>query len=323
MNENDGPQHKKAAIVPKVVQAARKPASEFVSSLEGRLLLLYNIVDSSICNQQQWLESRQEVRDTAVSSTRSTYISFNAPELTPDNKFHASKCLWYCSGITWKRSYQYMACESSANLVANTLGMQVVGSGALVFDLKGVEPGWQVGKRQGCHYDWDRWELDKANAAAATLLFNLDEQPAYLWVALQVEAPVWCLDKSGNWEQRSGFVASEDVIKITVPSMGAVLFDHTVWHAGHVYTTMHMRAHFYMAQKDAVAKGLDFRNYSKREVSLFDGESYPVANNSDPKQMEWATAKQLEEDAAVPTVSNPLFAEKALQSMRVARPSVA
>ena len=321
MHEHDGPQQKKAAIVPKVVHAARKPASDFVSSLEGRLLLLYNIVVySSICNQQQWLESRRGVSEKAVLST---YISFNAPELMPDNKFYASKCLWYCSDSTWKRSYQYTACKAIADLVANTLGMKVVGSGALVFDLKGVKPDWRVGKRQGCHYDWNRSKLDKANAAAATLLFNLDEQPAYLWVALPVEAPVWCLDKSGNWERRAGFVASKDVVKITVPSMGAVVFDHTVWHAGHVYTAMHMRAHFYMAQKDAVERGLDFRNYSNGEVSLFDGEGYPVANNSDPKQMEWATAKQLEEDAAVPTVSNPLFAVAELQRMRVARPSVA
>jgi hypothetical protein len=321
MHEHDGPQQKKAAIVPKVVHAASKPASDFVSSLEGRLLLLYNIVVySSICNQQQWLESRRGVSEKAVSST---YISFNAPELMPDNKFYASKCLWYCSDSTWKRSYQYTACKAIADLVANTLGMKVVGSGALVFDLKGVKPDWRVGKRQGCHYDWNRSKLDKENAAAATLLFNLDEQPAYLWVALPVEAPVWCLDKSGNWEQRAGFVASKDVVKITVPSMGAVVFDHTVWHGGHVYTTMHMRAHFYMAQKDAAAKGLDFRNYSKGEVSLFDGEGYPLANNSDQKQMEWATAKQLEEDAAVPTVSNPLFAVAELQRMRVAPRSVA
>ena len=123
------------------------------------------------------------------------------------------------------------------------------------------------------------------------------------------------------------YVASENVAKITVPGASehgrCVVFDHTVWHGGHVYTTMHMRAHFYMAQKDAAAKGLDFRNYSKGEVSLFDGEGYPLANNSDQKQMEWATAKQLEEDAAVPTVSNPLLANAALQRMCVVSRSCA
>ena len=166
---------------------------------------------------------------------------------------------------------------------------------------------------------WNRLELDKANAAAATLLFNLDQESAYLWVAQQVEASVWCLSKSGKWEQRAGYVASENVAKITVPSMGAVVFDHTVWHGGHVYTTMHMRAHFYMVQKRAVAKGLNFRNYSKNgEVSLFDGEGYPVANKSNPHKMEWATAKQLEEDAAVQTVTHALFAAEALQGMCVA-----
>ena len=155
------------------------------------------------------------------------------------------------------------------------------------------------------------------------MLFNLDKEPAYLWVAQQVQASVWCLGKAGKWEQCAGYVASENVAKITVPSMGAVVFDHTVWHGGHVYTTMHMRAHFYLVQKHAVVEGLDFRNYSKGEVSLFDGEGYPVANNSNTKQMEWATARQLEEDAAVPTVSNPFFAVAELQRMRVARPSVA
>ena len=320
INEANGPQHKKAAIAPKVVHEARKPASDFVSSLDGHLLVLCNVVDTSAFSTEQWLKSRQVVRDKAVSST---YISFNAPELMPDNKFHASKCLWYCSDSTWTRSCQYQACQPSAVTIADVLGMQVVGSGALVFDLRGVEPDWRVGKRQGCHYDWYRLKLEAANAAAATLLFNLDDEPAYLWVALPVEASVWCLDKHGKWEQRTGYVASENVVKITVPSMGAVLFDHTVWHGGHVYTTMHMRAHFYLVQKHAVVEGLDFRNYSKGEVSLFDGEGYPVANNSNTKQMEWATARQLEEDAAVPTVSNPLLANAALRRMCVVSRSCA
>ena len=48
--------------------------------------------------------------------------------------------------------------------------------------------------------DWNRLELDKANAAAATLLFNLDQESAYLWVAQQVEASVRCLSKIGKWE---------------------------------------------------------------------------------------------------------------------------
>jgi hypothetical protein len=86
---------------------------------------------------------------------------------------------------------------------------------------------------------------------------------------------------------------------------------------------MHMRAHFYMVQKHVVAKGVNFRNYSKKgEVSLFDGEGYPVANESNPDKMEWATAKQLEEDAAVQTV-HALFATAALQRMCVAPRSVA
>ena len=209
-------------------------------------------------------------------------------------------------------------------MIANTLGMEVVSSGALVFDLKGREPDLRVGTRQGCHFDWNRLKLDAAKAAAATLLFNLDKEPAYLWVAQQVEASVWCLDKTGKWEQRAGYVASENVAKITVPSMGAVVFDHTVWHGGHVYTTMHMRAHFYMVQKHVVAEGVNFRNYSKKgEVSLFDGEGYPVANESNPDKMEWATAKQLEEDAAVQTVPHALFAAAALQRMCVAPRSVA
>ena len=208
-------------------------------------------------------------------------------------------------------------------MIANTLGMEVVSSGALVFDLKGREPDLRVGTRQGCHFDWNRLKLNEAKAAAATLLFNLDKEPAYLWVAQQVQASVWCLGKAGKWEQCAGYVASENVAKITVPSMGAVVFDHTVWHGGHVYTTMHMRAHFYMIQKHVVAKGVNFRNNSnKGEVSLFDGEGYPVANESNPHKMEWATAKQLEEDAAVQTV-HALFATAALQRMCVAPRSVA
>ena len=73
-----------------------------------------------------------------------------------------------------------------------------------------------------------------------------------------------------------------------------------------------------MVQKHVVSKGLNyFRNYSKKgEVSLFDGEGYPVANESNPDKREWATAKQLEEDAAVQTVPNALFAAAALQRMR-------
>ena len=87
---------------------------------------------------------------------------------------------------------------------------------------------------------------------------------------------------------------------------------------------MHMRAHFYMVQKHVVAQGVNFRNYSKKgEVSLFDGEGYPVANESNPDKMEWATAKQLEEDAAVQTVPHALFAAAALQRMCVAPRSVA
>merc|ERR1712185_40666 len=86
-----------------------------------------------------------------------------------------------------------------------------------------------------------------------------------------------------------------------------------------------MRAHFYMVQKHVEAKDLNyFRNYSKKgEVSLFDGEGYPVANKSNPDKREWATAKQLEENAAVQTVRHALYAAAALQDMCVAPRSVA
>jgi hypothetical protein len=154
MDEPSGPQLKRQAktIALKVVHEGRESASDFVSSLDGHLLVLCNIVDSSAFSAEEWLGSRQVLREKATSSTSSTYIAFNACELTPGNKFHASKCLWYCGDNTWRSSYQYTACERSAMMVANTLDMKVVGSGALIFDLKGHEPDLRVGTRQGCHF---------------------------------------------------------------------------------------------------------------------------------------------------------------------------